>query len=182
MAEPVTPVTVEALLSRITGADNAARAAAILQAGTQGARAVAPLAGALVHPERNVARAASAALERVALHAGRPGAAGEARAVSTELVRLLPPEQPRPVRLAAIRALALVGGAEAAPPLARLLGDPDLREEARQALEKIPDRAAERELRQALRTVPEAFRPALEQSLRKRRARPAELGVAPAPE
>jgi hypothetical protein len=57
-----------------------------------------------------------------------------------------------------------------------LLGDPEMREDARLALERIPGGASTRALQHALQTAPAEFRPNLEQSLRHKRVSTITIG------
>jgi HEAT repeat protein len=159
----------QAFLARIEDKDAGARMTAARGAGPLGAAAVVPLGDRMASSDPGVAKAAGEGLKVIVHHAARPGAGSEAKAVSTELARLLEPGRPRSVRGEAAYLLGFVGGDEAVPALARLLGDPELREDARLALERIPGRAATRALERALKTAAPEFRPNLEQSLRHRR-------------
>jgi hypothetical protein len=64
--------------------------------------------------------------------------------------------------------LSEIAGDEAAQPLATLLTNKELREDARMALERIDGKASLAALQAALATAPEDFRPNLAQSLRRR--------------
>jgi len=64
--------------------------------------------------------------------------------------------------------LSEIGSDESVKPLAALLQKPQLREDARMALERIDVEAALAALQAALTTAPEDFRPNLAQSLRRR--------------
>jgi hypothetical protein len=61
-----------------------------------------------------------------------------------------------------------IAAEDAAGPVAALLGDPDLHEDARMALERLPGRAATAALQAALDTASVADQPALAHSLRVR--------------
>lgn len=124
------------------------------------------------------AKAAGNSLRRRVHEAARPGARGEAQAVSRELAIFIGPDQPRHVRADALRYLGFVGGRSEVGAIAAQLTDLDVREDARLALERLPDRQAERALRDSLKTVPADYRPAVEQSLRHRRRKWREVGIA----
>jgi HEAT repeat protein len=158
------------LLQKVQGKDPNARMAAAHQAGPEGAGAVQPLAKLLTNEDKGIAKAADEALKRIVHYAARPGAGKDARAVSTELVKLTDASQPREVRRKAVRLLEFVGKDEAVPALAKLLTDADLQEDARLTLERIPGRASAKALEQATRSASSEFRPNLEQSLRHRRS------------
>lgn len=156
------------LLERIQSADVQLRGAAWQGAAPYGASAVGPLAElALTHPDFEVVRAAKRALWKIVRHAGRPKADAERKAVEAELIRLLNQGNPD-VRREFVWMLSEIGGNAAVQPLAALLQDTDLREDARAALQRIPTRQAVAALKAALKTVPEAYRPAIAVSLRAR--------------
>lgn len=175
---PQADPAVGSLLANIRHGDMAARQVAVRQAPLVGTPALSPLGEVLGSENPAAARAALEALQRIAHHAARPGAGAEAKAAAAQLVQLIGKEHPRQVRAEALYLLGLVGGAEAVPKIAAQMADPDVREEARMALERIPDRSAERALIGAMRTAPAEFRPALAQSLRHRRIKPREAGIA----
>ncbi len=155
------------LLARIQNTDDAVRGPAWQNAGPVGAPAVVPLGELMTHADFEIARSARRAIERIVRHAGRPGADAEREAVATELARLL--RHPAAlVRRHALWMLSEIGGRSEVPSMAELLSDPEVREDARCALERIPDRAAIRALRRALRGAPEDFQYALAHSLRVR--------------
>lgn len=154
-------------LEKIKSPDDAVRGPAWQNAGPLGAPAVVPLGEVMTHADFEVARSAKRAIERIVRHAGRPGADAERRAVAGELVKLLRHAHPS-VRKHALWMLSEIGEDDVVPPMAALLEDPEVREDARCALERIPGRAATTALRKALATAPEAFKYALAHSLRVR--------------
>lgn len=155
------------LVTKIKSPDDKVRGPAWQAAGPAGAPAVAPLAAVMSDRDFEVARCARRAIERIVRHAGRPGADAERQAVAAELVKLLGPGEPA-VRRHALWMLSEIGDAPAVDPMAALLADAALREDARCALERIPGAAATSALKAALGTAPEDFRPALAHSLRVR--------------
>ena len=155
------------LIADLQSSDDAVRGAAWQGAATLGAPAVKPLAGVMNHPQFETARAAKRALWSIVRHAARPKAAPERKAVQSELLALLP-SAPASVRRELVWMLSEIGDTTVIEPLAALLAEADLREDARCALERIPGAKATRALEQALRTVPENFRPAIANSLRVR--------------
>ena len=64
--------------------------------------------------------------------------------------------------------LSEIGGDESVEPIARLLSDKDLREDARCSLERLPGDKAVAALKTALATAPADFKPNIAQSLRAR--------------
>lgn len=159
--------SVDELLGKIKSTDDAVRGPAWQAAGPLGAPAVKPLAAVMSDPEMEVARAAKRALWKVVRHAGRPGADGERKAVAGELVTLLK-GQPTPVRRETLWMLSEIGGADAVQPIALILADQELREDARAALERIPGDESLAALKAALASVSEDFKPAIAHSLRVR--------------
>lgn len=91
-------------------------------------------------------------LERIAFRAGRPGAAAERAACAKAIAARLGPEVGPLGRVWLLRQLERIGRAEAVPPVAKLLADPDalIRESARRALQKNPAAEANAALQQAL--------------------------------
>ena len=159
---------VNQLIARIKDSDPGVRTEAWLGAGTVGAAAVRPLAKVMTDDDLEVSRAAKRALWQIVRHAGRPGAEDERKAVTTRLIRLLGDKQPVPVRREVLWMLSEIGKAGVVKPMARLLENEDLREDARMALERLPGKRAVTALKEALETVPEAFKPNIAQSLRRR--------------
>jgi HEAT repeat protein len=162
------PLTLELLIERIQSGDDNVRAAARDNAGPVGAAAIAPLAKIACEGELEIARAANRAMQNIVYHAGRPGAAAEAKAVSAELVKLVTAEPPLQFRRDVMWMLWQIGGAEAVPPVAALLGNRELRDDARMCLEGLPAAEAVAALRTALQAAPDDFKPAVAHSLRKR--------------
>lgn len=155
------------LVAKIQSPDDALRGPVWQNAGPVGAPAVAPLGDVMTHPHFEIARAARRAIERIVRHAGRPGAEAERRAVAAELVKLLAHQQAS-VRRHALWMLSEIGDDPAVAPMARLLDDPEVREDARCALEGIPGPVATAALKKAMAAAPEAFKYALAHSLRVR--------------
>lgn len=137
-------------------------------AGQVGAPAVKPLAAVMVDDELEVARAAKRALWQIVRYTGRPKANKEKRAVETELAGLLGKDQPVAVRREVLWMLSEIGARNSIKPIARLIRNEDLREDARMALERIPGKRAVTTLKAAFEKAPEDFKPNIAQSLRKR--------------
>ena len=169
---------VQAFLVKIKSEDANERIAAIKQAPEMGADAVLPLGEMMGGNNPAASKAAGEALLRIAHHSGRPGAARESKAVASRLLRLTEKDQPRGVRAGALHLLGFVAGDDHVDRIARLLSDTDVREEARQALQRIPGRKVDKALRQALRNSPGDFAPALELALKSRTVTRREVGIA----
>ena len=137
-------------------------------AGQVGAPAVKPLAEVMTDDNLEVARAAKRALWQIVRYTGRPGANQERRAVVAELIALLGDDQPVAVRREVLWMLSEIGGRRDIEPIAGLMKNKDLREDARMALERMPNRRALGALKAAFEEAPEDFKPNIAQSLRKR--------------
>jgi len=159
---------VNELLAGIKDADDKVRTEAWLSAGAVGAPAVMPLAETMGDDDLEVARAAKRALWKIVRHAGRPRAVKEKRAVEAELVVLLGNNHPVSVRREVIWMLSEIGGRNAIRPIARLIANTELREDARMALERIPTKRALQALKFRFKNAPDDFKPNMAQSLRKR--------------
>ena len=161
-------LTLDVLIEQIQSADDGVRAAARNNAGAVGAKAVLPLAKIAASGELEIARAAQRAMQNVVYHAGRPGAADEAKAVAAELLKLLGDSQPVQLRRDVLWMTWQIAGEEAAEPVAALLSHKELGEDARMALERLPGEKATAALQAALAAAGDAAKPALAHSLRVR--------------
>jgi len=159
---------VKELLTGIKDASDKVRTEAWLGAGKAGAVAVKPLAKVMTDDDLEVARASKRALWQIVRHAGRPGANEEKRAVETELIGLLGDDQPVPVRREVLWMLSEIAGRSSIKPVAGLLRNAELREDARMALERIPAKGAAVALRAGFEAASEDFKSNIAQSLRKR--------------
>jgi hypothetical protein len=122
----------------------------------------------MVEKELEVARAAKRGLWKIVRHAGRPGADDEKNAVIAELISRLDNEKPVPVRREVLWMLSEIGGEESVNPIAALLSNTELREDARMALERIPGKKSIAALKAALKNAHEDFKLNIAQSLRQR--------------
>jgi len=162
-------LTLDLLMAKIQDPDDAIRAAARNAAGPVGAAAVAPLAKVMAEGELEISRAAKRALWVVVRYSGRPGAEEGKKRVVAELLKLLDDDRPLAVRREVVWMLSEIGcGDCAGEPLARLLRNEQLREDARCALERIPGDESKTLLIDALESIPGDFRLALAHSLRVR--------------
>lgn len=161
------PGPVNDLVAAIKSDDDQVRGPAWQNAGPAGAPAVQPLAAVMMDPNFEVARSARRAIWVIVRHAGRPGAEAQRQAVQVALLPLLK-DQPVPVRREVLWMLSEIGDVEAILPMAALLTDAELREDARCALTRLPQPQATTALETALKTAPEEFRFALAESLRAR--------------
>ncbi len=167
VAHAADSAALDEFMAKMRSADDKIRGPAWQGAAAHGAPAVKPLGGLLTDLNFEIARSAKRALYVIVRHAGRPGAAQEARAVERALIPLLRDESAT-VRREVAWMLSEIGGSDAVAPLAALLTDKDVREDARCALTRLPGRKATAALRSAFASAPEDFRFALAESLRKR--------------
>jgi HEAT repeat protein len=137
-------------------------------AGEVGAPAAKPMAKVMTDDNLEVARAAKRALWKIVRYTGRPSANREKRAVETELVGLLGDEQPVAVGAEVLWMLSEIGTRRSIKPIAGLMKNESLREDARMALERIPGQRAVAALKAGFEAAPEDFKTNIAQSLRKR--------------
>jgi len=159
---------VENLVANIKSTSDAVRGPAWQGAGPIGAPAVKPLAAVMTDPDFEIARSAKRAIWKIVHYAGRPGAPAEKKAVAAELIPLLAQGIPDVVRREALWMLSEVGDDEAVAPVAALIANKELREDARMSLERIPGDKSLAALKAALASVPEDFKPNIAHSLRVR--------------
>lgn len=154
-------------IERIRSSDEAISGPAVANAFLQGAFPVQSLASLLTTEDFELARRARRALYVILRHATRPGAKKEARAVEESLLSIL-----RDNRLTDRRQvlwmLSEIGHDASVAVVASFLYSPELREDARCALMRIPGKKSLAALRGALPRVDAEFRPALADALRKR--------------
>jgi HEAT repeat protein len=179
---------VKKLLDALRSPDEKVRTEAWLGAGDLGARAVQPLANLTAAMEAKVedlqregakkedigyalevGRAAKRAIWKIVRTAGAPGAQGARTQTVKRLLGLLDDKQPVALRREALWMISEIAeGVEAADPVAALLKNNELREDARMALERIPGDETLAALKAAFDQAPEDFKYNLAQSLRKR--------------
>ena len=158
----------EELLAALRSEDEVKRTDAWLSAGPVGAPAVAPLADLMLDAQLEVARAAKRALWQVARHSGRPGAESDRTAVAAALLTILTGEQPEPAKREVLWMLSEIGGDECVAPIAALLSNAELREDARMCVQRIPGQASLDALKAALDSVQQGFKVNIAESLRNR--------------
>lgn len=158
---------VSQLLAAVKSKDDKVRGPAWQGAGPCGAPAVPLLAAVLTDPDFEIARSAKRAIWVIVRHAGRPGADAERKAVQAALLPLLR-DPAVPVRRETLWMLSEVGDDAAITPMAALLTDAEVREDARCALLRLPSPAATAALEKAFKTAPEEFKTPLAEALRQR--------------
>ena len=160
--------TVDDLIAAIKDKNEKVRTEAWVGAGPRGAPAVKPLAALTTHQDIEVARAAGKALWKIVRHVGRPGADDEKKAAVAELLALLGGDRGAAVRREVLWMLSEIGGDESVDAMAALLGDAELREDARMALQRIPGDKSLSALRARLEAAGEDFKINIAESLRAR--------------
>ncbi|MDQ1255490.1 MAG: hypothetical protein QG656_81 [Candidatus Hydrogenedentes bacterium] len=159
----------DGLINTITGGNDDERTKAWFNAGPVGAGAVRPLAEIISTQGGEATLAAKRALWQIARHAARPDADAERQSVVVALSGLLNDGALSPAaRSEALWILSEIGDDAAVEPVANLLGDEALREDARMALERIPGDRSLAALKATLDKAPDAFKSNIAQSLRQR--------------
>ena len=178
---------VKKLLDALQSDDENVRTEAWLGAGEVGARAVRPLARLMAAMDAKVkrvqqaggkkevtgqalevSRAAKRAMWKIVRTVGAPKAKGRKQTVK-RLIGLLDDERPTAVRREALWMVSEIGeGGEEVAPVAALLKNSDLQEDARMVLERLPGDEAVAALKAGFEQAPEDFKYNLAQSLRKR--------------
>ena len=159
------------LIAGIRDDDDKVRAEAWLGAGKAGAAAVKPLAEVMTDKDFEIARAAKRGLWKIVRHVGRPKSGNKKGMVVNKLIELLGDETPASVRREVLWMLSEIGSRRAIEPVAVLLSNKDLREDARMVLQRIPTRSALEALRAGFKAAPEDFKLNIAQSLRQRGAK-----------
>ena len=147
------------------------------------AQAIQTLAEMMKNADPETMRAGKRQLWEMVRHAGRPGNAGQVAAIVKALVGLLESDQPAAVKREALWAVSELGGNEIVQPVAALLADKEVREDACMVLERLPGDESIAALQAALKSVPAEFVINVAHSLRTRhRGRGTALPEAPADE
>jgi len=89
-------------------------------------------------------------------------------AVNKRLVELLDDSQPVHIRREVLWMISEIGNRDSIKPIAALLSDKDLREDARMVLQRIPNKATLAALKAGLKDAPDDFKLNIAQSLRQR--------------
>ncbi len=164
-------LTLEALIAKIKDKDDKVRTAAWQAAGKVGAKAVAPLAAVAKDGELEIARAANRGLWQIVRTAGRPGADAERAATVRELIDVLGDAQyPVQLRRDVIWMLSEIIRDDEVDPdgAAGLFDDPELREDARAGLQRVPGDRSLEALKKGFEAATGDFKAALGCSLRAR--------------
>jgi HEAT repeat protein len=156
------------LLTNLKSDDLAVRTAAWQSAGQAGPEAFQPLAELAATGSLEVGRAACRAMWQIVHSVGAPGGHGKQQACQ-QLVALLAADRTAGLRRDVLWMLSELsdGGSDVAV-VAALLTDPQLREDARCVLQRLPGDEAVAALKAGFAAAPEEFKYALADSLRRR--------------
>jgi HEAT repeat protein len=146
------PQDLQTVLQQLQSQDNATRLQAIERAPEFGAAIIPHLTSLLTHQDWRIQRAGQIVLENIATRTAKLGAK-ERRDVVNALLALTKPNQPIPVRRAAVNALGICGTDEAVQTLASLLKDEKVRDDALAALKQIGSPAAAKAVADAAATA-----------------------------
>jgi hypothetical protein len=116
-----------------------------------------------------IAKAAREALTTMVHSVGKDPGSPNRAAVVKGLLEIASPAYALPVRVHALRLLSNIAGEDSVPMIAELLKNPELREEAIYAIERIPGAASDRALLSAYEPAPADFKPRVLAALGHRR-------------
>lgn len=165
MSESTTQAGIEELIARIRKSSAEGTSPEWQTAGACGAGAIKPLAELTLDGNFETQRAAKRALAQVVHTAGNPNTRRAAKQAVTALVELTQHANAT-VRRQAVWLLSEIATEESIRPMARLLNDPEVREDARCALLRMPPKAARAALQNAFKQANDDFKYALADSLR----------------
>ena len=166
-AKAETASNLDAFLSQIQNGEDTIRTKAIQNASSVGVTAVAPLIQLMEKSNKEIARSANRALYVILHHAGRPKADDEAKNVENALLQGLEGGSMQ-VKRDILRMLSEIGKDASINPIARLLADKELSDDACMALQRIPGKKSISALKKSLKNVPESMRYPIAEALRKR--------------
>ncbi|MBI4580703.1 MAG: HEAT repeat domain-containing protein, partial [Planctomycetes bacterium] len=132
------------------------------------ARSIGGLAKKLANADPETAQTGKRVLWQVVHTVGGPGNDRRKGRTVEELLKLLDKSQPTVVKREAIWALSELAGDEAVDPVAALLADEDLREDARMVLQRLPGDKSLAAHKAGLEAAPEEFYINIAESLRAR--------------
>ena len=156
----VPPPSLEMLVNQLAGGGDAALVEVRQMLPRHGAAAVPKIAPLLAHDDPAIWRTTFNIIADIANEASVRGREADRAAITDSLMPMLDPEQPKHIKQRALRLLAIVApdGADLQPIAALLTGDdPELRENARAALQEMGTGGAAMELCAALEGADAAF-------------------------
>lgn len=162
--------TVDSLIAKIKDKSDKVRAEGWLSAEKAGAAAVKPLAALTISGDSDleVARAAKRALWQIVRNFGRIDAEEQRKAVLDELKTLLSDDWPDPFRREVLWMLSEIGDDSSVVPIATVLKNTELLDDARCALQRIPGEASLAALKAALESVPNGYKNNIAHALKMR--------------
>ncbi len=157
MALPSACQNMEQTLQKLRSPDDNARRAAIDEMANFGVRAIPQLLTMIEKPdaEPRELMAAKMALERVVFQSTRPGAASERKSAEQALLARLQKPASEDLQRYLLRLITVVGTAQSVPTLEKMLGNRNIREAARMALQAIPGSEATSALERAFNRATE---------------------------
>ena len=166
MSTPNNAPGADTLIADLINGDDRARARARQLLPLRGVEAAEGLIPLVTHDDPVVAKWSQMILRDLANEAGAPGQEAEAHAMTDALLTLVDADRSEAEKQAGLRLLAWCFPLDRdAAPIAALLGDPQLRDPARQALERIGTESAADALQGALEDADPAFAEAIQGSL-----------------
>jgi HEAT repeat protein len=121
-------------------------------------------------PDPGKAKAAREALSAMVHSAGKDLSSPNRPAIVKGLLEVTGASYALPARVHAFRLLSVLAGEDSVPEIAKAIEEPQLREEAVYALERIPGSASIKALTAAYKNAPEDFKPRILAALGHRRA------------
>lgn len=146
LALPSARQSIQQTIQNLKSSDANTRRQAIENMAQSGAEAIPAVLSAIetaqTQDDAGTAMAARNALERAVYHCTRPGASAEKNAAEKALLTRLQKPAPESLQRFLLRLITVVGTSQSVPTLQKLLGDTNLREPARMALQQIPGNEA----------------------------------------
>lgn len=160
--------TVDSLISKIKNKSDKVRAEGWLSARKVGSAAIKPLAAVATSGDSDleVARSAKRALWQIVHGYGKIEDKAQRKGILAELQSLLTDEWPDAFRREVLWMLSEIGDDSSVEPIAAILKNRDLLDDARCALQQIPGEASLAALKAALESVPTRFKNNIAHALR----------------
>jgi HEAT repeat protein len=170
----------EKLIQDLRSENSDIRYAAWVAAANANPEIIPALGKLLTSDQPGVRKAADEALKKIVHSVGKDTGNARRTPVVNGLIGLTDPAYSTWVRTVALRHLSAIGGDASVAPVAKLLRDPELQEEAAFCLERIPGGASDRALMAAFADVKDEFKPRILAALGHRRTAAAAQMVAAA--
>ncbi len=171
---PSQELTLDNLIAKIKDKSDKVRAEGWLSAAKVGAAAIKPLAAVTTSGDSDleVARAAKRALWQIVHEFGLVDAEDQRKAILDELQALLTDDWPDAFRRDVLWMLSEIGDDSSVKPIAVVLKNRELLDDARCALQRIPGQTSLDALKAALDSVPKGYRNNIAYALRVRGVEP----------